>query len=162
MKKGKQALEAVTKARWKPSETHRELVRVHVLNGIPEHRIAASFGVSVDELRYHFSKELNFSREEVLAMAAHNMIRLANRDDDPATAFRANALLLQSRLKTWRVPTGDAPDATEQEALKAVGKMSLEEMDAEIGRILARRAGRGEAAAAPADPHAQDEGADEP
>jgi hypothetical protein len=133
---------------WVPSEEQREMVKMYALNEVPHEKIARILECTLAELHYHFSRELNLGVEELLGWAAGRASWLASQNQDLGVAYRATMHLLQSRKKAWRIPKTEEP---EEERQRPVARLTLAETEAEIERILARRAGRGATAgAAPA------------
>lgn len=134
-KRKRQELQALGYQPFEPTDAQRDMVRTLRFNGLGEERIAAIIGISVDELVYNFAVELEYSSDMIQAIAAQNVMRIAAMTDTETTAaLKANALILQSRNKLWRVPK---EEPTEQR--KAIEKMSLSELEAELEALDARR-----------------------
>lgn len=134
-KRIRQELAALGYEPFEPTDLQRDMVEMYVLNGLSEDRIAAALGISITELRYHFHREMNYSRDQLLAQAAGRMVALANQTSDLGVAFRANQLMLQANVKSWRVPSADAPDRED----KPVERMTLAEVEEELARLDAIR-----------------------
>lgn len=129
--RSRQELSALGEPPFQPTDYMREMCRMHVLNGLGEDQIAALFGISRTVLRYHFARELDHTKAQILAECAGRMVGLARQTEDLGVCFRANALVLQSRLKTWRIPSADAPDDQD----KPLESMSLAELQRELSRL---------------------------
>jgi hypothetical protein len=111
----------------------RDLVKLLVFNGTPEARMATGLGLSIEELRYHFADELGYSQDRLLAESAARVIALMRQDKDPAIALNAAKMMLQTRLKAWRVPETEAQEG------KPVEAMTLIEVDRAIADLERRR-----------------------
>lgn len=111
----------------------RQMVGLLVFNGTPEARIAAGLDLSIDELRYYFADELGYAQDRLLAKTAARVIALANQDADRGVALNAAKLMLQTRLKSWRVPETEVVEG------KPVEAMSLIEVDRAIAELERRR-----------------------
>lgn len=156
----KRELMALGAPLYTPTEEQRRQVRMYLFNAVSEKRIAEILDISLDELRYHFRKELNIGTDELMAWSASNIVALAGQREDLGVALKANTLMLQSRKKVWRIPTSEVDEDTLK---KPVDRLSLAETEAEIARILERRGGAGGASADPAPTQSSsDEGEDEP
>lgn len=127
----KRMLVALGKEPFTPTAEMRELVRLHAFNGLPHERIAAHLGLELLELRFHFFKELELSNEAILADAARNILELASQRTDLGVAYRANEMILKTRLRVWREPKA----ADEGQLHKKIEHMNLEEVEAEIDRL---------------------------
>ena len=128
------------------TEELRHTVGLLVFNGTPEARIAAGLGLTIDELRYYFADELGYSQDRLLARCTADMIELARQRQDLGVAFRANALMLQTRLKAWREPK---PEDPVEPALDRVESLTLDEVERELARLQAGAADPGPPPAAP-------------
>lgn len=137
-------LKVIHGTRFEPSDQQREMVRLLVFNEVPEARIAEIVECSPAELTYHFHRELNLSRDQLVAFFTRNVFELANQRVDLGVALKANELALRSHSKPWREPK-DTPAPPPVEA--RVETLSELEVDREIARLIERRA-----AAEPADP----------
>jgi hypothetical protein len=113
------------------TDEHRRMVRLFLLNGMSEERIAKHLELSLIELRFHFRKELELSNEQIQAECAANMIALANQTVDLGVSYRANELILKTRLKVWREPK----QVEESQLHKKIENMSLSELEAELERL---------------------------
>lgn len=109
-----------------PTDAQRELVRILVFNETPEPRIAEAVGCPEGELRYWFSRELDYSKEQMLAVCAANMFRLANQTSDLGVSLKANQLMLSTRLRAWREPKDDPNQATST----PLERLSTEQLEA--------------------------------
>lgn len=127
----KRMLVALGKEPFTPTDEMRELVRLFALNGMPHERIASHLDLELIELRFHFRRELELSNDAILADAARNILELASQREDLGVAYRANEMILKTRLKVWREPK----QAEEAQLHKKVENMSLEEVEAEIERL---------------------------
>lgn len=132
----KRELMALGYRQWKPSDAQRDQVRIHHMNGVPEWRICQHIGCTIEELRYHFWRELNLGKDEMIAWASERMFRLARQEAEPSVAFQATKLILQTRSKHWRVPTTDK-DHDDHE--KPIAALTMAEMEVEIAKLLERR-----------------------
>ena len=119
---------------FEPTDELRTTVGLLVFNGTPEARIAAGLGLSLDELRYYFADELGYSQDRLLARCTADMIELARQRQDLGVAFRANALMLQTRLKAWREPK---PEEAVEPPLARVESLTLDEVERELARLQA-------------------------
>lgn len=137
-------LAALGHAPFTPSDEMRQMVKILVVNDTPHERIATILEISLIELQYHFAKELELAKDELLAISAARMIELARQKLDLGVAFRANELILKTRSKAWRIPAEEAVDG------KPIESMSLTEVDQAIERLERERRN----AAAAADPEA--------
>src|SRR5262245_31645745 len=124
-------LAALGKEPFEPTEDQRHLVSVLVFNGTPEARIAAGLGLDVLELRYWFAHELGYAQDRILAQSAAAMIELARQRQDLGVAFRANALMLQSRLPVWRDSNTEGAEPTRA----PVGVLTLEEVTKALAEL---------------------------
>jgi hypothetical protein len=111
---------------WTPSDEQRARVRTLAYNRVPHERIARFLHCTVEELRFHFQHELELGEDEILALAAANIFRLANQQEDLGVALRANQMLLQTRHAGWREPKPTAEDS----AQKRISQMTTEELEA--------------------------------
>jgi hypothetical protein len=135
---------------FEPSEEQRRLCRVLALNDTPHERIAHILEITLPQLQYFFARELDLSKDAILAIAAQNMLDLSNQRNDLGVALRANELVLKTRSRSWRVPSDEAQEG------KPVERMSLTEVDEAIARLERQR--RDAAASADAEeaaPHEQ-------
>ena len=130
-------LAALGKEPFEPSEEQREYVRVLAFNGVPHERIAAILGLDILEVQFHFQKELELSNDILAASCARNMLQLAHQREDLGVAFRANELVLKSRVKAWREPK-QAEDPSEPMA--RISDMGLDEVERRIAELERRRA----------------------
>lgn len=152
-KTARRLMTALGRRPFEKTEEHAELVKLLVLNGTPEARIAAGLGLDVFELRYYFADELVYSQDRLLAQATKNVLRIANQLHDDGIALRANELVLRTHLPSWREPKLVEPEAP---ALDRVESLSLEEVERELARLRGDRAAG--AGAAPAQPEDVDDG----
>lgn len=116
-----------------PTDLQREMVRTMAFNRVPHERIARIMRLALEELLFHFQRELELGEEEILAQAAANLIRLANQDKDLKVALHANETILRARLAVWREPKAVEPQQTSE--TKRISDMSLEEVEAELARL---------------------------
>lgn len=127
-----------TEATFRPTEAQRRMVKMYAFNGADVPKIARALNLSEAQLLFYFADEMNHGKEEMLAWAADNVFKLAGMlEDEPATALKANQLILQSKLRTWRVPKTD--EEPEDRRPKAIAKMTLAETEAEIDRLMEQR-----------------------
>jgi hypothetical protein len=127
-------LAALGLPKWTPSDETRDLVRVYAYNRTPHERIAHILGIELQELRIHFSKELGYGEEILLAWSAANVMKIASKvDSDPKAALSANMAMLQSRSRHWRIPT--SPEA---ESDVPVERMTLEQTERAIAELTER------------------------
>ncbi|UZF92687.1 hypothetical protein [Bosea sp. NBC_00550] len=136
-----------------PTETTRSVVRAHAYNRVPKEIIARILRIGVEALEYHYKEELELTEYQFLALAARNILALANQTDDLGVALRANEMLLRTRSAHWREPKSiEAP--TGQLPSTKVEHMTLEQVEAELARIGITAAGRRDepAGPSPADP----------
>ena len=111
----------------------RDLVKLLVFNGTPEARMASGLGLSIEELRYYFADELGYSVDRLLAETTARVIGLMRQSTDPAIALNAAKLMLQTRLKAWRMPTDEAQEG------KPIEAMTLIEVDRAIADLERQR-----------------------
>lgn len=130
-----------------PTEETRHQVRLLAFNRTAEPIIAEILGIDVTVLRYWYAKELDHSEIQILAQAAANMIALAGQKADLGVAFRANELILRTRLPAWREPKPIEADGTGVE--RPVIGLTLKEVERELAR-LQRPADRQEGGTPPA------------
>ena len=151
-------LKVIHGQRFDPSPDQREMVTLLVFGESPPERIAEHIGCSMDELRYHFHRELNLSKEQLLACFTKNVFQLANQRDDLGVAMRANEFILRP-TKVFRVPKDEpAPPIAPVERIESLTEA---EVDREISRLRGL-AGRAGLSAEPADAQeAPDRPADE-
>ena len=116
---------------FRPTDDQRQYVRVLALNRVPHERIARLLGITMIELQFSFSDELDLAEDEILAVAAANVLELAAQRTDLGVAYRANEMILKTRLAVWREPK----QAEEQAGTKRISDMSLEEVEREIDRL---------------------------
>ncbi len=116
-----------------PSDEQRRLCRVLALNDTPHERIAHILEITLVQLQYFFARELDLSKDAILAIAAQNMLDLSNQRLDLGVALRANELVLKTRSKSWRIPTDEAEQG------KPVERMNLAEVDDAIARLERQR-----------------------
>jgi hypothetical protein len=128
--------------RFVPSEPQREMVTLLVFNETPWERIALQVGCSMDELTYHFDRELNLSKDQLLAIFTRNIFDLANQRDDLGVALRANEMATR-QVRAYQPPRQEPIAAP---VIERVESLTEDEVDREIKRILGRQA-----AAEPAD-----------
>lgn len=138
-------LQALGERTFDPTDDQRQWVKVYRFNGLSESRIAALMGISIESLRYHFQREMDYSRDELLGHAAGRMLHLASQNLHLGVAYKANELILQSRLREWRIPKDDSQDPQD----KSLESMSIAELQRELSRVRALRANA--RAAAPED-----------
>lgn len=137
-------LAALGKEPFEPTPELRQMVAILVFNGTPESRIAEGLRLDVLELRYWFADELGYAKDRILGKAASAMIELANQRVDLGVAYRANALMLQSRLSVWREPK--AEDARPPPEAR-IETLTLAEVERELARLEGRSAEAGPASA---------------
>jgi hypothetical protein len=128
--------------RFIPSDQQREMVAILVFNETPIERIAAQVGCSMDELRYLFDRELNLSKDQLLAVFTRNIFDLANQRQDLGVALKASELLVKSRVKAFREPR-DEP--LPPPVLERIDTLNEDEVDREIQRVLGRQPAPGAA-----------------
>jgi hypothetical protein len=116
-----------------PTEESRHQVRILAFNRTAEAVIAEIIGVDITVLRYWYAKELDHSEIQILAQAAANMIALAGQKADLSVAYRANELILRTRLPAWREPKPVEADPG-GEAKPAVS-LTLKEVERELARL---------------------------
>ncbi len=117
----------------KPTESTRAQVRVLVINHTPFSMICRIMVLEPEVLRYHYWRELDLAEEELKAMAAANMLALANQRADLGVAMRANELILKSRSAVWREPKQAPPEDVAKPT--RVRNMTLEQVESELARI---------------------------
>ena len=102
-------LTVITGEAYVPSEAHREMVVILKLNDVSHDRIANAIGVSRLTLEYFYAKELDFGVTAIVAHCTKRMLWLANQNADLGVALKANAMVLQPRVKSWREPSWTWP-----------------------------------------------------
>jgi hypothetical protein len=130
-------LAALGKQPFEPTELQREYVRTLAFNDVPHERIAQILELDLIELQFHFQRELELSNDILSASAAKNMLDLAHQREDLGVAFRANELILRSRVKAWREPK-QAED--KGEPMARISDMGLDEVERRIAELERRRA----------------------
>jgi hypothetical protein len=150
-------LDALGLNQHEPTPYSRNRVRMHAFNRVAHEIIARILRIPVAALRYHYWEELELTEHEILALAAQNVLALANQTKDLNTALRANETLLRTRSPHWREPRPLDPAPAELPAAR-LEHMTLEQVEAELARIgIGTVAGTDQPAAAarPADPAGQ-------
>lgn len=123
---------------FQPTKEQREMVQVYQWNGVPHDRIAMLLGISLEELLYHFQAELDLGEDQLLGFAASRIFYLAGQNADLGVALRASQHIAQAKSRRWRIPK-EAPDDGSSSGTKRIGKMSLDEVEAELAEMDARR-----------------------
>lgn len=137
-----------------PTSVTRAKVRAHSFNRVPHEIIARILNISLPALRYWYWSELELTEHEILAIAAQNVMSLANQTLDLGVALRANETLLRTRSIYWREPKAAEPPADALPVTK-VEQMTLQQVEMELARIGIRAAAAG-SADAPSDEGAKD------
>lgn len=127
-------LEALSLNQHEPTKLLRDKVRLHAYNRVPHEVIARILNISMPALRYWYWEELELTEHEILAMAAQNVMALANQTNDLSVALRANETLLRTRSVHWREPKAADPPADALPPAKAE-QMTLQQVEAELARI---------------------------
>jgi hypothetical protein len=138
-------LAALGREPFEPTDDMRQMVSILIFNGTPEARIAEGLGLNLFELRYFFADELSYSKDRILGKAAATMIELAAQRIDLGVAFRAAALMLQSRLPSWREPK---PEDARPPPEARIDTLNLQEVERELARLEGRTFEAGPAPAA--------------
>jgi hypothetical protein len=118
-----------------PNDQTRAKVRILAFNKTPPEVIANYLSIHVDVLRYWYSRELDLTETEVLAMAAENVLALASQRGDLGVSLRANELVLRTRSRHWREPKAEEPPIAALAETKRPDRLTLEEVEAELARI---------------------------
>lgn len=133
---GKRELAALGQHPHTPTDELRNRVKVLAYNRTPLNMICRLLWLEPETLLYHYHRELDLAETELMAIAASNVIRLANQTADPGVALRANELILKSRSPYWREPRSIDPPQEQQ--AKRVTQMSLEQVEKELKRLEGR------------------------
>ena len=133
----------------RPNAADRELVVLLKLNDVSHDRIANAIGVSRLTLEYFYAKELDLGTTAIIAHCTKRMLWLANQNVDLGVALKANAMVLQPRVKTLARAALDVA-----ETVGDISDRTLEQIEADIERLERQRrtAAASEAAAAGTDP----------
>jgi hypothetical protein len=148
-------LAVITGEGYSPTEAHRELVVLLKLNDVSHDRIATAVGISRLTLEYYYAKELDLGVTAIIAHCTKRMLWLANQNADLGVALKANAMVLQPRVKAWRDASEDV-----SEGVGDISDKTLEQVEADIERLERQRraAADAEAAAAGIDPDEEEFG----
>lgn len=133
-RKIRRELAALGHERHHPTPTTRAKVRILAFNKNTHETIAAYLSIDVTVLRYWYADELNLSEMEVLAIAAENVIALANQKNDLGVALRANEMMLRARSAAWREPKAADPPAPPVEDIP-VQSLTLDQVEKELARL---------------------------
>jgi len=123
---------------FKPTDEQREQVKIYKWNGLGEERIAALLGLTLDELRYHFAAEMEYSEDQLLGFAASRIFYLAGQNQDLGVALRASQHIAMAKSRRWRIPK-EGPEDPGAGDHKRLSSMSLDDVEQELADMERRR-----------------------
>lgn len=100
-----------------PSDAQKHAVRLHVVCGVPQKKIAEILGIDVKTLRKHFWVELNHGADQVEVRLAAALYAAAT---NPTKPYYPAAMFLLKTKFAWR--ESDAVDVGKKQAVEALAR----------------------------------------